>query len=398
MGTSNGTTQKIRTMSSPLKYIPALDGLRGIAILWVMLHNGILDYFLPNDTALEKIFIAFVNAGWLGVQLFFVLSGYLITRILLQPNSQSPSRTLKKFYTRRVLRIFPIYYAFLAFALIFSIIDWPPLAWSTPIKEHIIWIALHLTNWIQVDTDLGVGHLWSLAVEEQFYLVWPLIVIFFSRQTVKTICVLSIPAAIAFRLWFFNTSTDPEIASLGAYILTPARIDALLIGALLAELTLCPQQAAKIRTHLRTLFVVSAGLVIAISATHFSFSKVGSGITSINQSIAAICFACLIYFVTIDNQQWAMKTTILRVLNSRLLTNVGKHSYAMYIVHSPISLTLHSYYSTSQIWGEIGNDSFLRSLALITDLLLLFALTYLFARITWVLIEKPCLKLKHRFD
>ena len=93
-----------------------------------------------------------------------------------------------------------------------------------------------------------------------------------------------------------------------------------------------------------------------------------------------------------------MKNVVLLSLNNSFLTNIGKHSYAMYIIHSPISLTLHSYYSTNHFWEKLGDDRLLKTLAIITDLMLLFILTYALARITWALIEKPCLDLKHKFD
>ena len=148
-------------MRSEHKYYPALDGTRAIAALLVLVFHA-----MQEGLPLPKL----VNFGQTGVDLFFVLSGFLITSILLaaRPRDWSEVRT---FYARRSLRIFPLYYLALCFCALFLFpVNWP------------FWIYLE-NFWMSAGREVaGPGHLWSLAVEEQFYLVWPCLVLFVPRR------------------------------------------------------------------------------------------------------------------------------------------------------------------------------------------------------------------------
>src|SRR4051812_37533430 len=130
------------TATRPLSqvHLPALDTLRGVAIALVLFHN--LSIFVPSGSAVDKLWNAFVESGWVGVQLFFVLSGFLITGILL--DDRDKPRAIRVFYIRRFLRIFPLYYALLV--VYFLIL--PPLipALQKPLSETI-WYWLYLSNW-----------------------------------------------------------------------------------------------------------------------------------------------------------------------------------------------------------------------------------------------------------
>src|SRR5262245_16358318 len=148
-------------------HYPGLDGLRGIAILLVILYHNFG-------------FIPFLNYGWLGVDLFFVLSGFLITEILLK--TRTTTNYFKNFYTRRVLRIFPLYYLCLILVIvIFPLIKNFPYDLSF-YRENQVWFWFYLQNWMLIfkqwnDSAILLNHFWSLAVEEQFYIVWPLLVL-----------------------------------------------------------------------------------------------------------------------------------------------------------------------------------------------------------------------------
>lgn len=214
------------------RHFPELDGLRGLAILMVLLFH--------YATLLPSFVLPVFGQGWAGVQLFFVLSGFLITGILL--DSKGQEHYFRNFYARRTLRIFPLYYGVLSVLLIALLVFrlgfpqvWAhkhlaPLLWS-----YQPWLWTYTAN-IQMAIHnkvmFLVGHFWTLCVEEQFYLVWPLVVFAFSRKTVLRICVALIAGALVIRL---------TLTGLGAgggtnFVLTPCQMDSLAAGALVATL------------------------------------------------------------------------------------------------------------------------------------------------------------------
>src|SRR6185503_19750329 len=169
------------TSSASRSHVPSLDGIRGLAIAIVLVHNG--TFILHGSHAtLPKVAAAVAAAGWLGVQLFFVLSGFLITGILL--DSRTRPQFFRTFYTRRTLRIFPLYYAFLASALFIvpllaNVPDWH----ATALRNQVFYWT-YTSNWANPlgYAIPGLSHFWSLAVEEQFYLFWPVVVFFGSPR------------------------------------------------------------------------------------------------------------------------------------------------------------------------------------------------------------------------
>src|SRR5262245_19521999 len=184
--------------------MPQLDGLRAIAVFAVMLHH-----FLPlAHFPLRE----FVDLGMLGVRLFFVLSGFLITGILLtcrqaiDLKAETPSFALRHFFIRRFLRIFPVYYATLTMVA----------ALNVPyVRDTLLWHLSYLSNvrFATISSFEGsLGHLWSLAVEEQFYLIWPWLIIFAPRKYVHGLILLTVAAAPVFRLLVY-LSTGNELAT-----------------------------------------------------------------------------------------------------------------------------------------------------------------------------------------
>src|ERR1043165_9488354 len=158
--------------AAPSRHIyPALDGLRGVAVLVVMLHN--LTILEQRDSLPARLWVFATDSCWIGVQLFFVLSGFLITGILL--DERGAPRFFRDFYLRRQLLIFPLYY--LVLIVRFAIVPRFVPDTSVPLDVALgFW--LYLSNWTDLYTHgvNGFGHFWSLAVEEQFYLAWPLAV------------------------------------------------------------------------------------------------------------------------------------------------------------------------------------------------------------------------------
>src|SRR6185295_3788466 len=177
--------------SAPGAHMDALDGLRGLAIVLVLLVH-----FVGDDTphgTLERWATRLANYGTWGVDLFFVLSGFLITGILY--DSKTKAHYFRNFYVRRTLRIFPLYYGVL-FAL-FVLLPVVPLAYPSGLSEslgHQAWLWSYASNlYVSLKGTWAalpyVSHFWSLAVEEHFYLVWPIVVLAFAKRTLLAICV-----------------------------------------------------------------------------------------------------------------------------------------------------------------------------------------------------------------
>jgi len=225
--------------------LPTLDGLRGIAILLVTLfHYEVREW--PWRAGFAAPLWTVVREGWLGVDLFFVLSGFLITGILV--DTKSNQGYFRNFYARRTLRIFPLYFAYLA--AVFLILPVLPriAAWQaeTPFDTQL-WFWSYLCNLVISLRGWGaspqlVSDTWSLAVEEQFYLIWPAVVLLSSRRTLVGICLACIVGAIAFRTGL-RLAHVPWVANV---VLTPARMDSLTMGALVALAVRGPSGLARV--------------------------------------------------------------------------------------------------------------------------------------------------------
>src|SRR4051812_42732359 len=221
-------------MLSHPKHIPALDGLRGLAIILVLLFH-----FTPEGigaTSAEKVLRSVASLGWCGVDLFFVLSGFLITGILY--DAKGSPHFFRDFYMRRVLRIFPLYYGVLF--LVFIVVPLlHPLTRASDQQfihnQHWLWLYMAnipqaLTNAWPLKTGwVNLNHFWSLAIEEHFYLIWPALVFLLQRRTLMRICTACIITALILRCLTYFLWNDTA-----AYVLTPCRMDELAMGALVA--------------------------------------------------------------------------------------------------------------------------------------------------------------------
>ncbi len=207
------------TTKRSLSHIPSLDGIRALAALMVMVFHFVGHHGEPASLIHASVL------GQTGVDLFFVLSGFLITRILL--NSKDSPNYFSSFYARRALRIFPLYYAFLAFY--FFVL---PLL----LQQHIPSFASQSWSWFYLQnvpatfdrfTSSGPSHFWSLAVEEHFYLVWPLMVFLLSRRQFKCLLVATLLLPPLLRFAFLSHGV-------GVFYFTPTRMDSIGYGAVLA--------------------------------------------------------------------------------------------------------------------------------------------------------------------
>lgn len=199
------TPPETRLQKVSSRHVVALDGLRGLAVLFVILYH--VNSTAWGTTFLDRIVRAPLKIGWAGVDLFFVLSGFLITGILLDTR-ESPNY-FRSFYARRALRIFPLYYLVLTASLLITRFT-PALNYVLPIPHDRIFYFVYLNNWWPLLRDTWhaniIGHFWSLAVEEQFYLLWSLCVFLVSPKLLKPVAAVGILSALAIRLALYAHS------------------------------------------------------------------------------------------------------------------------------------------------------------------------------------------------
>lgn len=356
--------------------MPQLDALRFFAVIGVMLtHNWELPRF-------PWIFSS-VDLAELGVRLFFVLSGFLITGILLKcrdlsdASSEGEISFVKRFYIRRFLRIFPLYYAVLAILLL---INFPPTrqVWS--------WLATYTSNIYitQQSHWLGrIGHFWSLAVEEQFYFFWPWIVMFIPRKWLAPLIALIIFLAPAYRYITITKFPDEIMTGSTRNTFTLSCLDSLGAGALLALFFHSKIQKETARKYLRQ-FVLPIGVIafVAIQAIYYYKAKTRLFYT-LNEMSTSIIFCWLV-----GSASLGFSGRVGKLLEYRPLVYLGKITYGIYIYHNLVPAFLASLFSLIGITYPVsGALSFFIS----------SAVTILIAHLSWQWFEHPINELKDRF-
>ena len=362
-----------------------LDGVRGLAVLIVVIHNSA---WIAGESVhfLLKLAGAIAATGWIGVQLFFVLSGFLITGILL--DTRGKPEYFHSFYIRRVLRIFPLYYAVIALTIVVApLLAWSP-AWADAIRHSHRWAYwVYVQNWVTTSPGIdALSHTWSLAVEEQFYLVWPLVVWLVGRRSLTTLCLVAMMCTPLIRLALRLSGMDQNTA----YAFTFARWDALAAGALVA-LLVRDDAGRMLLARWRGPSAALAGIgVVALVAVEHGFHSFDLYVQVIGQSLIAILSASLIAFAVEDGPQAPKR--LQSFLSTDGLRTLGKYSYAMYLFHQPIQQLL------TPVLGDWvrGADTPWRLARLALYLSLVLFLTFVAALVSWRIIEKPCLDLKDR--
>lgn len=365
---------------------PALDGLRAIAICGVFAdHYG-------GGSHGGKILVL-INAlrgyGSLGVDLFFVLSGFLITGILY--DTLNDSRYFYRFFARRSLRIFPIYY--LVFAIIALLTPILFYQWRWGHALFLIYMGNFLGNYDFSYYEflsrrshtflISISHFWSLCVEEQFYMLWPIAVFFLRKRRNILIAGISISIlSIALRALEFAWQ-GPVIAERWIIRTLPFRMDALLIGGLLAILLRGPH-ADRVQRSCKWLFLAGASISLALfylSPEYDSFWKLVPGLT-----IFAITFAGLIgSTLRTDGPAY-------RIFNLKPLRILGKYSYGFYIYH----LLFRWVWIEFLIWCNAKLHSL--ALAGIVALSTNFIVTFLVSKISYDFFESRFLRYKVHFE
>jgi peptidoglycan/LPS O-acetylase OafA/YrhL len=371
-------------------HIPALDGLRGLAILLVMLHHFTTG--VSSDTLFGKLLSKLAYAGWSGVDLFFVLSGFLITGILF--DSKTSPNYFRNFYIRRALRIFPLYYAtlFLIFMVLPFIKSFNPAMQRAADAQTWLWfyctnIFLALREQWFYDVDwLTLGHFWSLSVEEHFYFIWPAVIFLFSRRTSMAICIGCIAAALAIRATLVIMGGH----LIGVYVLTPCRMDTLAIGAFLALVARGNRGLLCLAPHARFVATVCAIVLLAIFCWQRNWDQHHWLMQTLGYSTFAFFFASVLILSVVTSPTKLMQ----RFFSHAALQVFGKYSYALYMFHVPLLPVFRKLFPINDL-SILFHSYFL---GLTFHILLSTILSLLVALLSWHLYEKHFLKLKKFFS
>jgi peptidoglycan/LPS O-acetylase OafA/YrhL len=375
------TTAQVIPVSAPrdsLKHIASLDGIRGLAIAMVLVNH--LLWSSPQTGSRLMDFVAKIRAGgWIGVDLFFALSGFLITGILF--DTLNTGHYFKNFYARRALRIFPLYYG----VLLVLFIVFRPTHWTEGRQLYVILVYLQNTPlWWNGSQSRAIkdvtGHLWSLAVEEQFYLVWPVLIFWIRdrRKLLWTAVALATVAPIARTLMLHHGA--PAEAT---YKMTICRADSLLTGAWLALAVRGERRETVLRFAL-PVFCLAMLLCGVIAWRSGSFDWEGNyAINAYGYSLLAIAGTSLIAM--------ALSTGSLtsRLMHSSLLRWLGKYSYGIYIFHMLVSFVYPAF-----LHAHIHSKVVLHIAVLVCNL----AITLPLAWLSYHFYEQPFLRLKRHFN
>lgn len=354
--TSLFTSPARRSSDAAPHRLPALDGVRAIAVLAVVaLHAGVLSW------------------GWLGVDLFFTLSGFLITGILLDARDAGCSgwaTYAKPFYMRRLLRIVPLAWVFLA--ILFLVAPALRIVRPVPFAEQIWYWAFLSNAWLgfRSATAWMAAHFWSLAVEEQFYLVWPWLVLALPRpwlvRTLKTLLVLAIVARIV--IVFMHL--PPQIGHTYENF-TVTRMDGLVAGSLVA---LCARAEGGLARYRRraTGWLIACGTLFLLLQIYAPTKQVGY---IFRYAALAGCTASALLLILSSPTG-----LVSRLLGARWLGWIGARSYGVYVIHLPIViwLTARALPAVAVLAGALG-------------------ITLALAALSWTVLESRMLALKSRW-
>jgi peptidoglycan/LPS O-acetylase OafA/YrhL len=366
------------------KRLPGLDGLRGAAIISVMLYHFGNVIVQPEHVAavlVRKV----LTSGWLGVDLFFVISGFLITRILVA--TCEDRHRWRNFLVRRALRIFPVYFIYL-FCLMVLVYSNHGLFIANRAVEYTEdwWQAFLFVSNLSVfltgnNIAPGTGHLWSIGIEEQFYLLWPWVIFLLPVRMIRLICIGIIPASLIVRVVLFGYGySDWQI-----YTFTLSRFDALAGGAILATLPpgFFATRAAMLR---KAILGLGAATVLSLVFVSIGPREIAYPfMQTIGLGVPTLFFVAIVAAMTDGVGRMG------EMFDHPVLRFFGKYSYTLYIVH-PILRALF-------LAGLDRLNIEMPYLALFLSVTLVIgALSVAIAMLSFRFIEAPMMSMKHRFS
>ncbi|MES2431369.1 MAG: acyltransferase [Bacteroidota bacterium] len=364
-------------------YFKQLDFLRFVAVSLVIIEH----WYSP--VASDQFML-----GRLGVSLFFTLSGFLITNILLGNKENylegkaTKSSIFKTFYIRRTLRIFPIYYLLLIILYVFSL---------QGIREKIGWYALYSSNiyiYLHQKWDGMIGPLWSLAVEEQFYLIWPFLILTIPKKHILrffVICVLAAPVLRIISVYCAEKYFQSSIPMLSMVVLTPTCLDMFAIGGILAYVLRNKEQHAYLNSLFKnswiTLSLAIISFVMLLFKNNYFFYALFPTVFS--------CFsAMLINRMVIGIKGWGQ-----HIFENRFFLHLGRISYGLYLYHGPLPLLLGLLdFSLSKLHLNISVYESLQTLPHVWKISVWVVYLIIIATLSYYLIEKPFNNLKKKFS
>jgi peptidoglycan/LPS O-acetylase OafA/YrhL len=377
------------TAKNALARIPELDGLRGVAILSVVVFHYVSQEGSTPAGSVAHILQRIVIMGWSGVDLFFVLSGFLIGGILM--NARESTSYYRTFYARRFFRIVPIYYFWITAYVVLVIVGAARIqalsnsGRALPLNFEVYAHYLFLQNIFGVDfpgiAGAWFGHLWSLAVEEQFYLLAPLLIRFVAPKKFRPVLVVLILSVPLLRTLLLVFGTSPSLAT----ILMPCRADSLGIGMLLASFWSADNFIPRMRANSGKLYggLAALSLLVVFLWVWAPFSS-SFAMQTMGFTVLAAFYALLLLLVLTEPQG-----PVAAVMRARWLRELGKVSYAVYIFHIVVNVACHALllHKSPRISTPSG--------AAVT--LLAAGITFVVARISWQLVEQPLLRKGHAF-
>ena len=372
-----GGHKKWGSWARPERNLPAhvvgLDGVRGVAVLLVFISH--FHWILSPDPFFTKVTPwHFINrtfeAGFMGVDIFFVLSGFLITSLLMKDRSTNRKNLFRRFYRRRALRLLPALYALLIAN--FFVSRWENFPGD--IQWRTTWHAiLFLNNWNIVnnfdEAQNDLGHLWSLGIEEQFYLIWPLTIWLLAKLKIPSKMMIPLILFASLGVMAHRTSLWNEGTSwIILYVRTDTRLDSLLIGAMFAYVYRHFQVPSKILNSVATSsFIGLIYIKYVLYKSPFIF-EMGYTIIALLAGFIILSVVEGVFFVQ-------------KVFTWRPLTMIGKVSYGLYLWHMPIFLLFGRHVTSGP-----------KPLRILIGIVIASVVTSL----SWFFIEKPFLNIKNR--